>query len=636
MRTLILAFTLLMAHMAVAQSLKPGADSLWHVVQHPSTPDSDVREAYTQLVANSTGTAKTEALVAQCGYLAEHDHFVEALEAVQTLQQLPASELNANLEITAQKLLGAIKGPLGDNPAAQQHYHQAIRLMDSLGVSDSSYEAHLGLADMFFKQAQANEALLLLTDILPDSNAMRGHALQYCFFLLSNAHYGLRDLELANHFRERSLQLTDSSNHESLNLTGRALVAQAQVQFMAKQHDAAVASCQQALAIAKKTQALTLLSRCYSGLGTTYGALGKRDLQEATFLELLKTAEASGNVEMLYIAHNNLSSAYFSQGRFEESVYRMVDANKYFVARINEKNQAALTRSAMEFSFEAERKEKAGQIANARLQLEAETARSRLLVGGLVALLLLMVLVVIAYRRIAKARKETAEKNEQLQQLDRLNKEIFGIISHDLRDPLMSLGILADSVGNTELSRQQLQQFAFELKTHVGQTSQVLENLLNWARAELGVDFSAQQSTDANQIVSEITTHLHSATETKELEVVNELPANTNVALHADILRIVLRNLLTNAVKYSHPGEEIFVGASPAGGIYVRDTGVGIAPETLSKLGNETVMSNMGTSNETGFGLGLYITFALLRKSGWQLTVESTLNRGTRFEFLPA
>ena len=137
-------------------------------------------------------------------------------------------------------------------------------------------------------------------------------------------------------------------------------------------------------------------------------------------------------------------------------------------------------------------------------------------------------------------------------------------------------------------------------------------------------------------LVSEITTHLLSATETKELEVVNELPANTNVALHADILRIVLRNLLTNAVKYSHPGEEIFVGASPAGGIYVRDTGVGIAPETLSKLGNETVMSNMGTSNETGFGLGLYITFALLRKSDWQLTVESTLNRGTRFEFLPA
>ena len=223
-----------------------------------------------------------------------------------------------------------------------------------------------------------------------------------------------------------------------------------------------------------------------------------------------------------------------------------------------------------------------------------------------------------------------------MEKLDRLNKEIFGIISHDLRDPLLSLGLLADSVGSTELSVQQSQQFASELKNHVGQTSQVLENLLNWARAELGVDFSAAQRADANAIAGEVISQLGKVSTKKEMEMVNELAANTHVALNADILRIVLRNLLTNALKYSYPGEEIFVGPTSNGGLYVRDTGVGIAADKLAQLGNQTVLSDLGTSNETGFGLGLYITFALLRKSGWEMVVSSIPNRGTTFEFAPA
>ncbi|MEM7283407.1 MAG: HAMP domain-containing sensor histidine kinase [Pseudomonadota bacterium] len=243
--------------------------------------------------------------------------------------------------------------------------------------------------------------------------------------------------------------------------------------------------------------------------------------------------------------------------------------------------------------------------------------------------------IVIGYRRISLARKETAQKNERLEQLDRINKEVFGIISHDLRDPLMSLGILADSLGHSELSLQQLQKFAADLKNHVGQTSQVLESLLNWARAELGVDFSSAQSADASAISKEIMAGLSAASKAKELEFVNEIEDGATVNMHSDILRIVLRNLLTNAVKYSHEGEEIFVRITPNGAISVRDTGVGIAPEKLALLGKETVMSDMGTANETGFGLGLYISFELVRKSGWNMTVDSTVGRGTQFEFGP-
>lgn len=638
MRNVLLGFACLFALPLAAQNSGQvlDADVLWKVTRDSVGNDSVVQEAFEQLIAATNGPENIEVQLARCRFFTDRNRLIEALEVVQALQQLPEHELDSKLQITLQILQGAIKGPLGDHPAAQQHYHEAIRLQDSLGLHDSTYEAHLGLIAMFIKQAQPNEALSMLKTILADSSSMVPGAFQECCFRLSNAYYNLQKQDLATRFRDRSIALADTSNRKSMNLKGQALVAQAQVQFISGEHDDAVASCKQALAIAQQTQSLELLSRSYSGLGTTYGAMGKRDLQEATFLELLKAAEASGDVEMLYIAKNNLSSCYFSQGRFEESVYQMVDANKLFVQRINEKNQASMTRTAMEFSFEAERKQKAQEIERAQLNLKAETAQNRLLLGGLIAAALLILLVVIGYRRISVARKETALKNEQLRKLDRMNKEIFGIISHDLRDPLLSLGLLADSVGSTELSVVQAQQFASELKNHVGQTNQVLENLLNWARTELGVDFSATQRADASAIASVVISHLSKASIKKEIEIVNELAANSHVALNADILQIVLRNLLTNALKYSHPGEEIFIGATSNGGLYVRDTGVGIAAEKLAKLGNQTVLSDLGTSNETGFGLGLYITFALLRKSGWDMVVTSTPNRGTTFKFAPS
>ncbi len=102
--------------------------------------------------------------------------------------------------------------------------------------------------------------------------------------------------------------------------------------------------------------------------------------------------------------------------------------------------------------------------------------------------------------------------------------------------------------------------------------------------------------------------------------------------IHPDLLRILLRNLINNAIKYSFPGGKIEISYDTASKqLSVRDSGVGMSSETMSQLMKAPIYSKLGTARESGFGIGLYVTAELLRKIGWTLFAESELNHGSVF-----
>jgi len=149
------------------------------------------------------------------------------------------------------------------------------------------------------------------------------------------------------------------------------------------------------------------------------------------------------------------------------------------------------------------------------------------------------------------------------------------------------------------------------------------------------VHFDKRERADAHAISKEVIDGLSHLSMPKNVTVVNRIPEGTELQMHGNILRIVLRNLASNAIKYSHPLEEVELGRTPAGGLYVKDTGVGMDAATLATLGKQTVLSEAGTASESGFGLGLYVSTELARKSGWAILVDSTVDVGTQFSIKP-
>lgn len=269
----------------------------------------------------------------------------------------------------------------------------------------------------------------------------------------------------------------------------------------------------------------------------------------------------------------------------------------------------------------------------------------------LIAMALLVLIAIVGFfqgrtRQLQKRKRElqeqvterTATIEEQkvgLERMDRLNKQIFSVISHDFHGPLMSMGLMAQTLGSRELSARQMEAYVRDLNNQVGQTSRVLDTLLDWAKAELKVDFDKRQQADAHAIAHEIIAHLDHLAQPKNITVVNGIATGTEVPMHGHILRIAIRNMVSNAIKYSHEEEEVVIGTTPQGGLFVKDTGIGIAPDLLQSIGEQTVLSETGTASETGFGLGLYMTQELVRKSGWEMLIESEVGKGTRFSINP-
>lgn len=281
-------------------------------------------------------------------------------------------------------------------------------------------------------------------------------------------------------------------------------------------------------------------------------------------------------------------------------------------------------------------------IAAAREQLkETEIQRQKttrnVLIGASALLIIVLLVIYFSYKREKRTKQTIAIQNENLERMDRLNKEVFSVISHDFKGPLLSLSILTEHLESVQMNAEQITAYSGEINNQVKQTSLMLENLLNWSRAELQLDTYGQVRCKPMQICEETKATLAPLSAGKSIEIINEIPKGIAASIHPDILRIVLRNLLGNAIKFSNNNQKIHVGFDESTASYfVKDNGIGISANVKPNLFKKAVLSELGTNLESGFGLGLYITSELLRKSGWELAVNSKGRQGTTFSFHPA
>jgi|GEM_PF-6146391 len=216
--------------------------------------------------------------------------------------------------------------------------------------------------------------------------------------------------------------------------------------------------------------------------------------------------------------------------------------------------------------------------------------------------------------------------------------KLFSIISHDLRGPVGNMPPLLDIlINNTIEDEESRKELLISMRKAAYNIKDLLENLLKWASLQTGsislspVDFNILDATGW-----EIDLYSSLASE-KKIFIVNNISADLSANADVESFRLIIRNLIGNALKYSYPEGKIILNATSDGNmvrISVEDQGVGMTDETIAKiLESDSFISTYGTGNEKGTGLGLNLCKEFVRKNGGELFIESIPGNGTKISF---
>lgn len=283
--------------------------------------------------------------------------------------------------------------------------------------------------------------------------------------------------------------------------------------------------------------------------------------------------------------------------------------------------------------YQTKEVEQAKAIENGKLQ--ATIAKQKIIVWTIsIAILIFSVLLWFLFQAVKqrnKTNEQLASANNDLKRLNVLNQKIFTVISHDFKTPMLTLSMLVNGFKKKTADTQMLDHIN-EVSNQFDNANTILNNLLNWSKTEIAVAQDLQEFCNLNEIVDETVLQVKLLAQAKGISFDCEIPENTIVKLPPDILKIVLRNLVSNAIKFSYENAVVkIVFDKQSGLLKVIDHGTGIKPEKMTQLFNKDVISSFGTNKEPGFGIGLYIVHELLYKYNCSIRVQSELEKETIF-----
>ncbi|MEM6841044.1 MAG: HAMP domain-containing sensor histidine kinase [Bacteroidota bacterium] len=279
-------------------------------------------------------------------------------------------------------------------------------------------------------------------------------------------------------------------------------------------------------------------------------------------------------------------------------------------------------------------------------------------------LLLLFGLVLMRNKKIRSANEQLRTKNEEIQKKNEVLKEIhleaeaqhteilsqqkeledlnvvkdkmFSIIAHDFRSPLNTVQGVLNLLHLDALSPEELKAMLPQLSRKVNHSINLLDNLLNWSRTQMNglrinkLNFDLQPEIEETVgLISQLAAH-------KGIRIENSVGKENRVYADPDMIQLVVRNLLTNAIKFTTSGGVVRIFAQQEENsivIAVSDNGVGMEGSYTEQLFRYTGHSTKGTDQEKGTGLGLVLCDEFVRRNGGKIWVESKKDKGTTFYF---
>ncbi|WP_299821530.1 tetratricopeptide repeat-containing sensor histidine kinase [uncultured Pontibacter sp.] len=384
--------------------------------------------------------------------------------------------------------------------------------------------------------------------------------------------------------------------------------------------------------------------------------------------ESYQTSLITGSSKTISAAAKLLQEIYAAVGDYKQAYRYLVILAEHEAALDLESQQ----KSAADITakYEAEARELAMQQLTADSEKQAiliEYQRDTLLLSSLIILLLIVsfVMLYLAKKRLGAAHSKLSETNAQIQQqhfkilsqkdeiavqAQRLKEQndvleehsafknkIFSMISHDLRAPFNSLKGILRLMSNPHLTESDYKHMFALLEKDMGTASNMLHNLLVWAKSQLETATLSLEDLDLNTFTDTVILETQGQANEKGILIYNEVPHGFTGRADKERLGFVIRNILSNAIKFSAPGSEVHVRARNQGNnvlLTIQDQGKGISRDHLQKLFKHNRFTTLGTHKERGTGLGLVFSKELLESMNGSITVESQEQVGSVFSII--
>lgn len=382
------------------------------------------------------------------------------------------------------------------------------------------------------------------------------------------------------------------------------------------------------------------------GRGQIYAQQGKFLEAQSAFEKSLLIAQELHARTLEIRCFNNLSKLWESKGDYKKSLeyyksFKLLE-DSLFSQEMNEK----LFRDQMRFETES----KDTQIAQlSRLEAlqkdeikKQEFIRNIFVVVAALAGILLLTIYRSSQRRrrinklLLEHQAEMEKRSAELEQLNQVKDKFFSIISHDLRSPINALAGLLDLMDRGAIRPEDMGKNVHELKERFNHARTLLNNLLDWTLLQMDKLSLQPAKIDMHKVGNENIQMLGTVQE-KRIEIRNEIAAGTVAFADSNTINLVLRNLITNAIKFTNEGGHIILSAQEKGkfwNVSIQDDGVGIKPEVVKMLFDKTSpYSTRGTANEKGTGLGLILCKEFVEKNGGAISVMSEEGKGSTFSF---
>ena len=266
---------------------------------------------------------------------------------------------------------------------------------------------------------------------------------------------------------------------------------------------------------------------------------------------------------------------------------------------------------------QAEKHEREKDLALKNIELTAQQ-KQNLYLGAFIFLLLCGLGALIYFYQTMRKQKNIISQQNQL------NEHTISILSHDIKEPLLGVKLLLKKL---HVNDPFLSQASLSLENQITSVNGVLNNLLNMKKLSM-TENQKNATADVQKVIQNVTTQLHHSLKEKNITVTNQLPSDFSLPISSEKLQIVIHNIMSNAIKYSHPDQSIKI-YKEGNGFCIQDFGVGLSDVQTMKLMTDVKNSKPGTTQEKGHGMGLYLVGMLLQSEQVKVMFESPEVGGT-------